>query len=134
MSGHRSRPSDPSSSSGNRTIFPKGPSFTLENFSSRDFIVKDFVESLTDSTQHANRRSHGGSGGPQQFDPKPLIRAFEQAQRSLNDLSGDLELKETELSGAVRRAEAQHKGNAETLGRKLNQTIDSFQKLDTSLR
>ena len=133
MSGHHSRPSDPSSSSG-RTIFPKGPSFTLDNFSSRDFIVKDFVESLTESTQQSNRRSHGGSAGAQHFDPKPLIRAFEQAQRRLNELSGDLESRETELSGAVRRAEAQHKGNAETMGRKLNQTIESFQKLDASLR
>lgn len=37
------------------------------------------------------------------------------------------------MSAAVRRAEAQHGQNANTLGRKLNQTIDSFQKLDTSL-
>lgn len=115
-----------------RSIFPKGPSFTLDNFSSRDFIVKDFIESLTETTQSTTRRSQGGA--PTHFDPKPLIRAFEQAQRRLNELSGDLESKENELSGAVRRAEAQHNANAETLGRKLNQTIESFQKLDTSLK
>lgn len=57
-----------------RSIFPKGPSFTLENFSDKDFIVRDFVEDLAESAVPHNRRS-----GPAQqaFDPKPLIRAFE---------------------------------------------------------
>lgn len=57
-----------------RSIFPKGPSFTLENFSNKDFIVRDFVEDLAESAVPHNRRS-----GPAQqaFDPKPLIRAFE---------------------------------------------------------
>jgi hypothetical protein len=59
---------------GGRSIFPRGPSFTLENFSNKDFIVRDFVEELSDSAVPANRRS-----GPAQqaFDPKPLIRTFE---------------------------------------------------------
>ena len=118
-------------SEGGRTIFPKGPSFTLDNFSSRDFIVKDFIESLSESAQPTSRRSQGTE---QPFDPKPWIRTFENAARRLNELSGDLELKENELSGAVRRAEAQHTATAENLGRKLNQTIDSFQKLDQSLK
>lgn len=114
-----------------RTLFPKGPAFTLENFSSRDFIVKDFIESLSDSAQPSNRRSQPAN---QPFDPKPFIRTFEQAQRRLNDLSGDLELRENELSAAVRRAEAQHSSNTETLGEKLSSTINSFNKLDTSLK
>ena len=114
-----------------RSIFPQGPTFSLENFSNRDFIVKNFVESLADSVVPPNRRSLPTN---QTFDPKPLIRAFELAQRQLNELSGDLELRENELSAAVRRAEAQHGSNAESLGRKLDQTIESFQKLDTSLR
>jgi exocyst complex component 5 len=118
-------------SSTGRTLFPKGPAFTLENFSNRDFIVKDFIESLSDSAQPSNRRSQPAN---QPFDPKPFIRTFEQAQRRLNDLSGDLELRENELSAAVRRAEAQHASNTETLGEKLNSTINSFNKLDTSLR
>ncbi|KAJ9196137.1 hypothetical protein DTO166G4_6611 [Paecilomyces variotii] len=117
-----------------RTVFPKGPSFSLEDFSSRDYIVKDFIESLSDSA-HPSRRSGVGapSSSNQPFDPKPLIRTFENAQRRLNDLSGDLEIRENELSAAVRRAEAQHTQNLKTLGRKLNETIESFQKLDTSL-
>jgi hypothetical protein len=41
-----------------------------------------------------------GLVGP--FDPKPLIRTFESAQRRLSELSGDLELRENELSAAVR--------------------------------
>ncbi|KIW99365.1 uncharacterized protein Z518_11353 [Rhinocladiella mackenziei CBS 650.93] len=114
-----------------RTIFPKGPVFSLDDFSSRDFIAKDFIETLTDSAQSSNRRSHGSTAT---FDPKPLIRTFEQASRRLDELSGELEHRENELSAAVRRAEAQHANNTEILGRKLNQTIDSFKKLDTSLK
>jgi hypothetical protein len=51
----------------------------------------------------------------------------------LNNLSEDLEEKENELSGAVRRAEAQHNQNAESLGRRLEQAMDRFQRLDSSL-
>jgi exocyst complex component 5 len=118
-------------SSSGRTLFPRGPAFTLENFSSRDFIVKDFIESLSESAQPSNRRSQSAN---QPFDPKPFIRTFEQAQRRLNDLSGDLELRENELSAAVRRAESQHASNTGTLGEKLKSTINSFNKLDTSLK
>ncbi|KGO67507.1 hypothetical protein PITC_009580 [Penicillium italicum] len=117
-----------------RTVFPQGPSFTLEDFSSRDFIVKEFIEALSD-TAISNRRSLAGTTGAanQPFDPKPLIRTFESAQRRLSELSGDLELRENELSAAVRRAEAQHGQNLNTLGQKLRHTIENFQQLDTSL-
>ncbi|KAJ5963167.1 hypothetical protein N7481_013472 [Penicillium waksmanii] len=127
-----------------RSVFPQGPSFTLDDFSSRDFIVKEFIEALSD-TAISNRRSTiaapttsnststSTSTPNQPFDPKPLIRTFEHAQRRLGDLSGDLEIRENELSAAVRRAEAQHSQNLTTLGRKLRQTIESFQQLDTSL-
>ncbi|KAJ6089307.1 hypothetical protein N7467_004523 [Penicillium canescens] len=117
-----------------RTVFPQGPSFTLEDFSSRDFIVKEFIEALSD-TAISTRRSVAAAAGAtnQPFDPKPLIRAFESAQRRLGELSGDLEIRENELSAAVRRAEAQHSQNLTTLGKKLRHTIESFQQLDTSL-
>ncbi|KAL1994683.1 hypothetical protein VTN49DRAFT_2153 [Thermomyces lanuginosus] len=121
MSSHSAQPS--------RTLYPKAPSFSLSDFSSRDFIVKDFIESLTESVI-SQRRSAGTN---QPFDPKPLIRTFEHAQHRLNELSEDLEIRENELSAAVRRAEAQHSQNLNTFGRKLQQTIQSFQKLDTSL-
>jgi hypothetical protein len=64
-----------------RSIFPKGPSFTLENFSNKDFIVRDFIEDLAESAIPVNRRS-----GPAQqaFDPKPLIRTFESTAPSLS--------------------------------------------------
>ncbi|CAG8142758.1 unnamed protein product [Penicillium salamii] len=114
-----------------RTVFPQGPSFTLEDFSSRDFIVKEFIEALSD-TATSTRRSITNTGN-QTFDPKPLIRTFESAQRRLSELSGDLELRENELSAAVRRAEAQHGQNLTTLGQKLRHAIESFQQLDTSL-
>jgi exocyst complex component 5 len=120
-------------SASGRTIFPKGPVFTLDNFSSKDFIVKDFIESLTQTAQPANRRSHQGASTTSQRDPKPLIRGFEQAQRRLQELSEDLEGRENELTTAVRRAEANHSNNTDQLGRKLNSTIESFNKLDTSL-
>lgn len=119
-----------------RSLYPRGPSFTLEYFSGRDYIVKDFIESLSDNAI-ASRRSAGTAAATtaanQPFDPKPLIRTFEHAQGSLNDLLGDLEIRENELSAAVRRAEAQHAQNLNTLGRKLSHAIESFQKLDTSL-
>jgi hypothetical protein len=51
----------------------------------------------------------------------------------LTNLSQDLEEKENELSGNVRRAEAQHNQNVESLGRRLEQAIDRFQKLDNTL-
>lgn len=117
-----------------RTVFPKGPSFTLEDFSGRDFIVKEFIETLSDSAISVRRSIVGTPAATNQpFDPKPLIRTFENAQRRLGELSGDLEIRENELSAAVRRAEAQHSQNLTTLGRKLRQTIESFQQLDTSL-
>lgn len=124
-----------SSSSIPRSVFPKGPSFTLEDFSSRDFIVKEFIESLSDTAISNRRSTVSSTTAPtnQPFDPKPLIRTFEHAQHRLADLSGDLEIRENELSAAVRRAEAQHSQNLTTLGRKLRQTIESFQQLDTSL-
>lgn len=130
MSFRSNAPSQNAGSFG-RSIFPQGPTFSIENFSNRDFIVKDFVESLSDSVVPSNRRSLPTN---QTFDPKPLIRAFELALKQLNDLSGDLEIRENELSAAVRRAESQHASNTENLGRKLEQTIGSFQKLDTSLK
>lgn len=114
-----------------RTLYGRGPSFTIDNFSSKDFIVKDFIESLTESAQPSTRRSQGPT--PSTFDAKPLIRTFEQAARQLSDLSQQLEIRETDLSAAVKSAEIQHAANTRTLGRKLAQTVDSFQKLDTSL-
>ncbi|KAL4748782.1 hypothetical protein BDW72DRAFT_179495 [Aspergillus terricola var. indicus] len=120
------------SNAASRSVFPKGPSFTLEDFSSRDYIVKEFIEALSDSAIPNRRSSFGPANGNQPFDPKPLIRTFEHAQRRLGELSGDLEIRENELSAAVRRAEAQHSQNINILGRKLKQAIESFQQLDTS--
>jgi exocyst complex component 5 len=61
-------------SSGSRALFPKGPSFSLDDFSNKDFIIRDFVDSLAETAVPANRRS---GPGHQAFDPKPLIRTFE---------------------------------------------------------
>jgi len=61
--------------SGSRALFPRGPSFTLEDFSNKDFIVRDFVDSLAEGAVPINRRS--GPATHQAFDPKPLIRTFE---------------------------------------------------------
>lgn len=107
------------------------PAFTLEDFSSRDFIVKDFIEDLSDNAIPSNRRSAPSSQAA--FDPKPLIRSFEHALSRMSELSGELEQRENELSAAVRRAEAHHTSNIQTLGRKLDLTIDSFRQLDHSL-
>lgn len=114
-----------------RSIFPQAPTFTLETFSNRDFIVKDFIEALYESAIPSNRRS--GPVNQTDFDPKPLIRTFEHALGRISDLSGELEHRENELSGAVRRAEAQHKSNVQTLGTNLDGTIDAFNHLDSTL-
>ncbi|TVY90754.1 Exocyst complex component [Lachnellula willkommii] len=113
-----------------RALFPRGPSFTLENFSNKDFIVRDFIEDLSESAVPANRRS-----GPAQqaFDPKPLIRTFENALSQLGSLSEELGEKETDLLTSVRRAEIQHDQTLDTLGRKLDETIDTFQDLDLKI-
>lgn len=64
--------------SGARTLFPRGPSFTLEDFSSKDFTVRDFIDNLAETAVPANRKS---GPSPNQFDPKPLIRTFESTTR-----------------------------------------------------
>ncbi|OLN81395.1 Exocyst complex component SEC10 [Colletotrichum chlorophyti] len=116
--------------SGAKSLFPQGPSFTLEDFSNQDFVVREFVDSLAENAAPANRRS-----GPSQpaFDPKPLIRTFENALSQLGSLSEELQEKESELQSNVRRAEAQHDQTLDTLGRKLDQSMASFEALDLSL-
>ena len=114
-----------------RSIFPQVPAFELETFSSQDFVVKDFVEALSDSAIPPNRRS--GPSNQAAFDPKPFIRSFENALSRMSELSRELETRENELSAAVRRAEAQHASNEQTFGRKLDQAVDTFNLLDSSL-
>lgn len=113
--------------------------FTLETFSSKDFIVKDFIETLSESA-HATRRSAGQSITPgqaptsqQAFDPKPLIRTFEHALSRLKTLSEDLEVRENELSLSVRRAEGQHNSNIKSRERELERAIDNFHRLERTL-
>ncbi|KAB5536554.1 exocyst complex component Sec10-like protein [Coniochaeta sp. 2T2.1] len=119
-----------SGSRGSRALFAKGPRFTLNDFSSNDFIVRDFVDSLAETALPANRRSQPAQ---QAFDPKPLIRTFENALSQLATLSEELQEKESELLSQVRRAEIQHDQTLETLGRKLDQSMNQFEALDLSL-
>lgn len=74
--------------SGSRALFPKGPSYSLEDFSNKDFIVRDFVDTLADGATPANRRS-GPASAP--FDPKPLIRTFESTL-SVADIPSSVDL------------------------------------------
>ncbi|KAG9255054.1 exocyst complex component Sec10 [Emericellopsis atlantica] len=120
------------SSSGAKTLFPKGPDFTLDNFSNQDFVVRDFVDSLADSAIPESRRSVPAASAA--FDPKPLIRTFENAQAQLASLGEELQTKETELLTQVRRAEIQHDQTLDTLGKKLDQSMSSFEALDITLQ
>jgi hypothetical protein len=106
------------------------PQFTLDTFSSQDFIVKDFIEALSDAAIPPSRRA-----GPNAvaFDPKPLIRTFELALNRLKLLSEDLETQENELSAGVRKAEAVHNTNVQARERELERTVDSFHRLERSL-
>lgn len=109
--------------------------YTLDTFSSRDFIVRDFVESLSESSI-APRRSAGTAAqqtASQAFDPKPLIRTFEHALSRLKTLSEDLETRENELSGSVRRAEGQHNSNIKSREQELERAIGSFNRLERTL-
>ncbi|KAL8869151.1 MAG: hypothetical protein Q9174_004481, partial [Haloplaca sp. 1 TL-2023] len=121
----------PSTYSG-RSVFPQATAFNLETFSDRDFIVKDFVNTLSDSAVPANRRS-APAHQANAFDPKPLIRTFEHALNRMSHLSGDLESRENELSAAVRRAEAQHTNSMQASRRKLDDAMASFGALDASM-
>lgn len=113
--------------------------FTLDTFSSQDFIVKDFIESLSEAAVPARRSTQAAGSAAQQqvasqaFDPKPLIRTFEHALLRLKTLSEDLELQENELSGGVRRAEGQHNANVKSREQELERAIDSFKKLERRL-
>ncbi|KIW03944.1 uncharacterized protein PV09_04782 [Verruconis gallopava] len=113
------------------------PSFSLDTFASKDFIVKDFIENLSESAIHpSGRRSAPASTAAstkEAFDPKPLIRAFEATLARLGSLSEELNEQETELSASVRRAEAQHNSNVASLSKKLEQAIEQFNRLDNTL-
>jgi hypothetical protein len=138
-----------------RSIFPKANSFSLEEFSvsadplrfhahfwneetpvdteafqSTDFIVKDFIEGLTDSSIPASRRSGLGNNA---FDPKPYIRTFEAALDRLKELDETLSEKESELKEGVRRAEIEHTRTLDRLGEKFNTTLAEFHRLDSSI-
>ena len=115
------------------------PQFTLDTFSSADFIVKDFIEALSDAAIPVSRRSGANTttlsnaASAQAFDPKPLIRNFEQALNKLKGLSEDLEQQENELSSGVRQAESQHNTNIRARERELDAAVDSFHQLERSL-
>ena len=114
------------------------PVFTLDTFSSKDFIVKDFIEGLSESANPGRRSAQGVAAintaqQSQAFDPKPLIRTFEHALSRLKTLSEDLESRENELSGSVRRAEGQHNSNIKSRERELERAVDNFQRLERTL-
>jgi exocyst complex component 5 len=134
LSGSSSRPTTLQS-----TRAPQ-PTYTLDTFSSKDFIVKDFIETLTEAAVPARRSAQTGQAPPtsqpaasQALDPKPLIRTLEHQLSRLKTLSEDLELRENELSANVRRAEVQHNTNIKSREKELERAIDSFHRLERTL-
>ncbi|KAK0297805.1 Exocyst complex component 5 [Friedmanniomyces endolithicus] len=109
----------------------RGPAYTLDTFSSQDFIVKDFIETLTGGSIPVRRS--GTTSARQAFDPKPLIRTFEHTLARLRTLSEDLEARESELSGSVRKAETQHNSNIKSREQELERAIDGFHRLERTL-
>lgn len=131
ISAHSSRAPTLQSVRGNQV-------FTLDTFSSKDFIVKDFVESLSDSATSARRSAStaattNNAQTSQAFDPKPLIRTFEHALNKLKNLSEDLQERENELSASVRKAEVQHNTNIRSREQELERAIGSFRRLERTL-
>ncbi|KAK5691444.1 Exocyst complex component 5 [Elasticomyces elasticus] len=118
---------------------PRGAQpYTLDTFSSQAFIVKDFIESLTEASLPTQRKSLSATSTTtantkQAFDPKPLIRTFEHTLSRLRQLSEDLETKENELAGSVRRAESQHNTNIQSRSQELERTVEAFHRLERSL-
>lgn len=117
---------------------PNTQVFTLDTFSSADFIVKDFVESLSDAAAPTRRSAPANfatnnATSSQAFDPKPLIRTFEYALARLKTLSEDLQEREDELSANVRRAEGQHNTNIKSREQELERAIASFRRLERTL-
>jgi len=55
--------------------------FSLDTFSSKDFIVKDFVEALSDSATPA-RRSLGAPGAPSNAQPAQVFDPSLSSERS----------------------------------------------------
>ncbi|KAK6340654.1 Exocyst complex component 5 [Orbilia brochopaga] len=110
-------------------LYPSLPAFDLSNFSSKEFIVKDFIENLSQSVRTLRRAGPNSNA----FDPKPYIRTFEAAVSRIRQLDDDLAQKESELKEAVRRAELDHGRRVQELGRRLEETIDRFQKLDVNI-
>lgn len=118
--------------------YNRGPLFAIDTFASSDFIVKDFVENLAETAVPSSRRSlpppgAAGAATGQAFDPKPLIRTFEQALTRLKTLSEDLEIRENELSANVRRVEHQHKQSVRARAGELERAVKAFNKLERSL-
>ncbi|KAL9600432.1 MAG: hypothetical protein Q9219_003185 [cf. Caloplaca sp. 3 TL-2023] len=122
----------PSAFSG-RSIFHQSSTFNLETFTDSDFVVKDFVENLTETAVPANRRS-GPASQTTAFDPKPFIRTFEHALSRIADLSGELENRENELGAAVRHAEKEHANTLQSANQRLEQIRQSFNSLDLSFK
>ncbi|KAE9991493.1 hypothetical protein Vi05172_g592 [Venturia inaequalis] len=114
-----------------RSTITRGSNFHLDTFESKDFIVKDFVETLSENA--TSRRSAPASTQQAAFDPKPLIRTFEAALSRLGSLSEELTEQETDLSAAVRRAESQHNQTVSSLSRKLEEATDQFNRLENTL-
>ncbi|KAK5712421.1 Exocyst complex component 5 [Elasticomyces elasticus] len=115
---------------------PRGAQiYTLDTFSSQAFIVKDFIESLTEASLPTQRKSLSSNTAitKQAFDPKPLIRTFEHTLARLRTLSEELESRENELAGSVRRAETQHNTNIQSRSQELERTVEAFHRLERSL-
>ncbi|KAK3659034.1 Exocyst complex component 5 [Elasticomyces elasticus] len=118
---------------------PRGAqTYTLDTFSSQAFIVKDFIESLTEASLPTQRKSLSATAATtatskQAFDPKPLIRTFEHTLARLRTLSEELESRENELAGSVRRAETQHNTNIQSRSQELERTVEAFHRLERSL-
>ncbi|EPS42971.1 hypothetical protein H072_3039 [Dactylellina haptotyla CBS 200.50] len=113
---------------GVRGLYPSLPAFELGHFSSKEFLVKDFIENLSQSVQ-VSRRAQNATA----FDPKPYIRTFEAAVSRIRQLDDDLAAQESELKEAVRRAELDHGRRVQELGRRLGDTLDKFRELDVNI-
>ncbi|ORY81928.1 exocyst complex component Sec10-like protein [Protomyces lactucae-debilis] len=89
------------------------------------FDIRAFIEQLSGRQVRLQRADPGDA-----FEPKPLIRDFEQALAQLTELKEQLDAEHSKSQQAIKQAEVQHARRVKQLDARFAATVNSFQSLD----
>jgi hypothetical protein len=89
------------------------------------FDAKAFIEQLSDR-QVRLQRGDADNG----FEPKPLIRDFEQALAQLTELKSHLDAEHAKSHQAIKQAEVQHARRVRQMDARFAAAVDNFHSLD----